>query len=288
MSAVEHASQVGSTPIHKGYVDLEFGQIHYRSVLTAQKPLLLFFHQSPSSSVMYIELMMRLRTDFDVLALDTPGFGGSDAMPGAMTIAALTQTLKAAKDAVDERPCFVFGHHTGAALAVQMAADYPDIVQALALSGPPLLSQSQRENLVSRASLFPFKEDGSHLLPMWRRVREKDQQADLQLTQREVILAFLAEDAYPASYKAVVDQDLSGLLGKIICPTLVFAGDEDPLYGSVTPTLSCLKNGERAEISAGCKTFICDRQANEVSALLQDFFKKYVNHQSNKVDGLIV
>jgi len=94
---------------------------------------------------------MRKRTDFaatleglDALALDLPGFGGSSPEPpepmGAAGYAALVApALEACADRV-----VVIGHSFGGRVAVHLAADHPDRVAALVLTGAPLLHRAGR------------------------------------------------------------------------------------------------------------------------------------------------
>lgn len=260
-----------------GYVDVGEGQIHYRYSKisdTRPLPLLVLLHQSPSASVMYEQLMLALAEHFEVLALDTPGFGQSDALEGAASIAALTLVLHSAKSQIDPRPCYVFGHHTGAAIAVEWAATFPQEVTCLALSGPPLLDENLKSVLVERASLFPQREDGQHLISMWHRIRDKDRQAPLSLSVRELCLALRADTAYPQSYQAVVDHNFAEQLTNIMCPTLVLAGGKDPLYGSVEPTLKKLKNAHKGELPAQSGTYVCDLNTDAVAQQLTSFWQQ--------------
>lgn len=265
------------TLLRRGYVDVGNLQIHYRygkSTHDNFRPLLVLLHQSPSASVMYQTMMQLLVEQFDVLALDTPGFGHSDALDGDVSIAALTSTLHAAKNIIDSRPCYLFGHHTGASLAVEWAATQPDVV-CLALSGPPLLDDNLKSTLVARAAVFPLQDDGQHLLSMWQRIRDKDRDAPLSLSMRELGLAFNAGNAYPDSYQAVVDHDFDMQLSRIECHTLVFAGDRDPLYHCVEPTLARLKKAYKGELPEGAGTYVCDRFCESVADQLTRFWHQH-------------
>ncbi len=264
--------------LRRGYLNVGEGQVHYRYGTLVDAPsrsLLVLLHQSPSSSVMYERLMQLLIEEFDVLALDTPGFGQSDALDGNVSIAALTTTLYTAKNQLDKRPCYLFGHHTGASLAVEWASSRPQDVACLALSGPPLLDDNLKATLVERASLFPLQEDGQHLVSMWQRIRDKDRSAPLNLSMRELGLAFNADTAYPQSYQAVVEHDCAGQLSKIACPTLVFAGDQDPLYHSVEPTLARLAQAEKGELPTGAGTYVCDLHSECVADQLTRFWYRH-------------
>ena len=71
-----------SSLIKTGRISTPFGQIGYRSISNKEtqevRPLIVFFHQTPSTSVMFESLMLSLADLYDCLALDTPGFGASE------------------------------------------------------------------------------------------------------------------------------------------------------------------------------------------------------------------
>ncbi len=261
--------------VRRKYLDLATGQLHYRVAGDRANAPLLLLHQSPSSSAMYEPLMERLGRDFYLVAPDTPGFGNSDPLPGNadnIDIVDYASAIQAFASALEITPCAVFGHHTGAAIAVQLAHDHPDTITAMALSGPTLLSEEQKRTLPDAASPFPATDDGAHLQAMWQRIRGKDPQAPLTLVQREVLSAFASGDAYQGSYRAVTRQDFASQLRSITCPVLAFAGDQDPLYGAVAPTLACLQHGSSVDLPGGERTYVCERQVDVVAATLTDFF----------------
>jgi pimeloyl-ACP methyl ester carboxylesterase len=261
--------------VRRAYLDVDGIQLHYRSAGDPQCPPLLLLHQSPSSSAMYETLMTQLAGKYYLLAPDTPGFGNSDPLPGevqALEIADYARVIHDFCCAMDILPCHVFGHHTGAAIAVQLEHDFPGSAVDMALSGPTLLNEEQKLGLPQLASPFPVEESGSHLQAMWQRLRDKDPEAPLAITQRELLSAFDSGDNYQASYRAVTRQDFEGQLPGISCPVLVFAGSEDPLYGAVEPALALLARGEGLELPGGERTYVCERQAELVAAALADFF----------------
>jgi haloalkane dehalogenase len=267
----------------RAYVDVGDLQIHYRYTPPAlgstgdapDRPVLLMLHQSPSHSAMYEPLIALLADRFHIIAPDNPGFGGSDPLPGkkpqvqdyAAAISGLVQALELA-------PCFVFGHHAGAAIAVQLEHDYPGTARALALSGPPLLDEAARAALPGMATPFPVAEDGSHLLQMWQRIRNKDAQAPLSITQRETLSALASDAGYHASYSAVAAQDFAALLPAIACPVLAFAAGNDPLLSGVAPTLALLSDGHEGKLDGNERTYVCEKQAQDVAVLLAEFFLK--------------
>ena len=260
-----------NTRIKRGYVSAGRLQLHYRRCGTEGAPLLVLLHQTPSSSAMYEPLMTALADRFELLALDTPGFGGSDALLEGFSIPAAAAALAAAVRWLKPGPAFWFGHHTGAALALQVAASHPEQVSRLALSGPCLLDDALRERLPKVAAPVPLAADGSHLATLWQRMAAKDAEADPAIWQRETLIAAASGNAYPDAYRAVVEVNTAAQLAAIECPTLVFAGTLDPLHGQLDAAHRLLRRGVKAEIT-GARTFVCERQCAEVAALLSDFF----------------
>lgn len=263
------------TSIRRGYVDVDGGQLHYRYCGKPQACPILLLHQSPSSSIMFEKLMTAIGGDYYILAPDTPGFGATDAL-SSLSIDACAQVVKQFLDSLGVDQCFVFGHHTGASIAVQLAFDNPDLVSALSLSGPTLLSDELKSMLPAKAEAFPLEEDGQHLLDMWRRIRNKDSEAPLVLSLREALLAFQCGDEYKTAYQAVVEQDFGSQLKALECPVQVFSGDNDPLYSCVDTTLELLKKGEKSVMPTGSGTYICDLNTSELSKTVLDFYHR--NH----------
>lgn len=257
--------------IKRGYVPAGRAQIHYRRAGQPTAPLLVLLHQTPSTSAMYEPLMHALSDRFDLLALDTPGFGNSDAIDGEFSIAAAASALAAAVRWIRREPAYWFGHHTGAALALQVAATHPEQVARLAMSGPCLLDDALRQKLPQLAAPIPQAADGSHLQALWTRMRAKDAEAPLDILERETLTAAAAGVCYAQAYAAVTQVDTQAQLKALQCPTLVFAGTLDPLYGQLEAAYRLLAQGRKAEIF-GARTFVCERNTADVAALLKDFF----------------
>ena len=263
--------------IRRHYVDTSIGQIHYRAtgrVDTDNVPIVML-HQVPSTSIMYEALMNTLigqqeGCEYRIIAPDLPGFGGSDPLNEPVTIKAYAKIIHETLAALGVRYCILFGHHTGASVAVQLEYDFPGLAKKMVLSGPTLLDQTLRELLPTKSFAFPVQEDGSHLLSMWQRIRAKDNAADLPLIQRETLIGSGLGETYPDAYKAVIGQDYAAQLATVKCPTLVFAGTNDPLIGQLDNALALLGNGHKAVIE-GATTYVCERHVNQVAALLRDF-----------------
>jgi pimeloyl-ACP methyl ester carboxylesterase len=259
------------TKSKKGYVETTHGQVHYRCTGERGAPNLLLLHQTASSSAMYEPLMERLADQFWLFAPDTPGFGGTFYPPQQARMEFYAEVLHEATMNFGFASCFVFGHHTGASIAVQMECDHPGFAQKMILSGPPYLTTEQREGL--RASIAPIvlQEDGSHLLKLWTRLRAKDTTAPIELTHREFLLNLHAGERYHEAYLAVCDHDFNAQLAALNCPVLVMAGDNDTLLSALEPAYAALKHGTMRRIPE-TNTYICDRKAEVVAEIVREFF----------------
>jgi haloalkane dehalogenase len=261
--------------IKRAYCDLGpeigGGQLHYRSNFNKSAPVLLLLHQSPSDSAMYETLMAELDDEFWLIAPDNPGFGQSDSLPTGFSLESCAAAVESLLKELQITTCFVFGHHTGASIAVQFVTDASVQVPRLALCGPTLLSPQMQASLPEKAQPFQMDEGGSHLVGMWERIRGKETGASFELSQREVMSAFAAGENYLQAYVAVTEQDYAAQLRALDCPTLVFAGTEDILYPQLAASADLLQQGT-LKIMKGAGSYVCDRQAPEVAELLRDFF----------------
>ncbi len=257
--------------IRKGYTDIPTGQVHYRELRRAEGLPLVLLHQTASSGAMFERLMSLLANDFPLLAPDTPGFGSSDPLPMPWTLSDLAEALYTALLSLGVTACYLFGHHTGAALAVQMAFAHPGFVRKLALSGPPLLSPAQVTALLSTLPPFAIAPDGSHLTATWQRIRRRDPDLPLAIVQRELLLTQAAGEAATAAYHAVFAQPLAAQLAALDGPVLVMAGEHDTLRSGLESAHGLLRQGSMLVIpDAG--PYLCDRQPEAVAAALRRFF----------------
>jgi haloalkane dehalogenase len=255
--------------IKKGYIETSHGLIHYRTAGIETNPHVLLLHQTASSSVMYEAIMNLLADKFYFFAPDTLGFGGSDFPPETATMKIYAAGLREASDKFGLENPFVFGHHTGASIAVQMEFDKP-FARKIILSGPPYLSNAQKDEFKKGVQPIVIKPDGSHLLNLWQRLRAKDETAETALIHREFLLNLHAGERYHEAYFAVFDHEFEMQSAMLQCPVLVTAGDADTLRDSLEPAFKALQKGELRYLIGN--TFICDRSPQTIAEVMIEFF----------------
>lgn len=267
------------TKIRAGYAETAHGQIHYRTVaagrLLGLGRALVLLHQTASSSVMYEALLPHL--EGWRIALDTPGFGQSFKPGAPLTIPFCAEVLREALLSLGVTECNVFGHHTGAAIAVQMAHLYPSFVRRLVLCGPSLLSAEQKAKLLAGLKPFVIDESGAHLTAVWERLRRRDPALPLETVHRETLLTLGAGEFALQTYRAVFAQNFAEQLAALDIPVLVMAGEYDTLRASLEPAFALLKHGQMCVIPEGT-TYVCDSAPHAVAAHINQFLNGDAPH----------
>jgi pimeloyl-ACP methyl ester carboxylesterase len=114
-------------------------------------------------------LIRALGEDRWAYAPDFPGFGDSDPPAAPPSISEYAASIGALLDATGHSPVDVFGYHTGALSAVELAIERPMQIRRLVLVGLPLLDDTERGALVAQPWPMPAQRDGSHLAVEWER-----------------------------------------------------------------------------------------------------------------------
>lgn len=103
-----------------------------RYVRAGQGPPVVLIHGLASSIYTWKAVLPRLAADHDVVALDLPGFGGSE-QPADLDFADLVAAVSALLDALGLERASLVGNSLGGAVAASVAARRPERVPALVL-----------------------------------------------------------------------------------------------------------------------------------------------------------
>lgn len=258
------------TFVTKRYINTKDGQIHIRMSASPKGLIpLVMLHQTASSSVMYEAIIGKFKDSIGIVAPDTPGYGASFDPLAPPTVSYYTEILHEVLTQLGIERCYFFGHHTGAAIAVQFIQSYPQFVEKLVLSGPPLLSDEQKDSLNSSLTKGQFDTNGEHLQKIWERISSRSLAGDLDLIQRETLLTLRA-NRYHETYQAVFEQNFAEQIKQITCPTLIICGEEDTIRASAEPTYALIPHSE-LKIIPNAGTYICDENTDEVVQILRSF-----------------
>src|SRR5438128_11615137 len=177
------------------------------------------------------------RRDFSAIAMDTLGLGASDSPASDPSIELWAEGAFALLDALEEPRAAVVGHHTGAVIAVEMAASAPARVSALVLSACPFVDAARRAKHHGTRVIddVEARTDGAHLAELWARRQPFYPADDIDLLQRFMIDALRAGEMAAEGHRVLNRYRMEDRLGQIHCPTLVIAPPGDPHVRPAAP-----------------------------------------------------
>ena len=146
--------------------------VHYRRA--GSGPPVVLLHASPRSSTEQLPLIEALADRFSVFAIDAPGYGGSDRLKTAEPdIAAYGAAMVDTLGALGLDHFAIYGRHTGAFVAAEVAARLPGRVAVAVYDGFPLFTPAEGEEFLG-GYLPPLtpRWDGLHLPGVWLCARE--------------------------------------------------------------------------------------------------------------------
>jgi len=265
-----------SITIRRAYTDTPYGQLHYRYAGEGE-PLLLI-HQTATSSYAYEPMMSHLASSYRVLAVDTPGYGMSDYPTNKeYTLADYAHTFAAFLKSLNIERASVFGHHTGASFACELAAEYPDMVDKLILDGTPYW-ENPVEQFLSHVHAIELKDDGSHMSDTWQELSDRIEpfyprpfsEDILRTLHWEVLWKLMAGERYHEAYVALGHYDIMSRLPLIKAPTLVMSGEKDGLRRTVEPVAEMIKRS-RTYIGPGGSYLKTYEDPEALARVVRDF-----------------
>jgi pimeloyl-ACP methyl ester carboxylesterase len=258
--------------ITRRFVDVPAGTIHCAIAGTGRPVLLL--HQTPRSWDEYRDVLPLLGRHFQAIAMDTIGFGDSSKLPlGRDSIEHWAEVALSLADALGIVRLSVVGHHTGAVIAVELAAAYPDRIDAAVLSAAPLVDADFRTRHAqpSRIDNVLRQPDGSHLGELWRVRQPWYPQGDIDLLERFVVDAVKAGPRAAEGHAVVARYAMETRLPLIRCPVLVIAPTADPhAYPSARPLAERIAGSRYVELAGGMVP-LPDQMPERFAELVTDF-----------------
>jgi pimeloyl-ACP methyl ester carboxylesterase len=242
-----------TSPIERTFVRIPSGRVHVAACGSGRPVLLL--HQTPRSWDEYREVLRLLGVGWRAIAMDTMGFGDSDPLPdGQDSIEGWAKAAHALLDALGHAKAAVVGHHTGAAIAVEMAAQRPDRVEALVLSACPYVDAARRAKEEGRWIIddVAVRADGQHLAELWGRRQPFYPEGRHDLLERFMIDALKAGPRAADGHRVVGRYVMETRLPLVRCPTLVIAPTADPHAHPHAPAVAAaIRDSRLIEIEEG-------------------------------------
>ena len=121
--------------IRREFIQVAGHEIHYR--IAGSGPPIVLLHDSPRSSVLHLPQLEHFADEFTVIALDTPGYGNSAALPREPRpeIGDFADSLAATLAALKIERCAIYGFHTSSKIAREFAVRPPQRVALAVIAG---------------------------------------------------------------------------------------------------------------------------------------------------------
>lgn len=272
--------------IKRGFVDIDGGQIHYRTAGSGAGRPLVMLHASPGSSRQLEPLITAFAATRRVVAPDTMGNGDSSPPREAQpTIETLAAGALEALDALGLHEIDLYGSHTGASIAATIALAQPQRVKHLVLDGVGLYQpEEQQAILANYLPEVPVDHQGLHVLWAWQFCRDtylfwpwfKHDKAgvrDVGLPSPEALHAKFVEvikayGSFRASYRAAFSFDKRQHLPKLKVPTLGVCARNDMLFPYLDELGRLIPGARKQEIPGLATPQACAETARLIAAFL--------------------
>lgn len=234
------------------YVDTPTARVHLRCAGSAERPLMVL-QSAPGSTEPLSEVIRGLASTRRVIAPDFPGNGDSGKPSGPVDIARLGEMMLETADALALPRMDLWGTHTGALVALEMALQAPDRVGRVILEAPPILAADFSRDILAHylPKLVPDRW-GLHLQQAWNMRRDmfvfwpwyRDSREtirplglpDLAMLHQWTIGLLKSGTTYDLSYRAAFEYPTAERLARTTRPTLLTAGPTDMLVDALQRT----------------------------------------------------
>ena len=275
-----HDTNPAEVRVRRGFIDVAEGQVHYREAgrPTPGMPTLVLIHASPGSALTLEPLLRAFGRSRHVIAPDTLGNGDSSPPPGdSVTVAQLAQAHLRALEALGIARFDLYGTHTGASIASEIAIAHPGRVRALVLDGVGLYGQEEQAEMLARyVPRVEIDQNGSQLHLLWAFVRDaylfwpwyrKDAAhrrptglPEAHALHDKFVEVLKAARSFHLPYRAALGHDKRARLPLLAVPTLLTCAAEDMLHeylgalGQLVPQAQCVTHAGTATPEALART----------------------------------
>jgi pimeloyl-ACP methyl ester carboxylesterase len=275
--------------VRREFVDVAHGQIHLRRIDHGGNAPLVMIHPSPGSSRQLEPLMRALaRLDRPTLAPDTAGNGDSD--PLGIVQPEIPDLARAAAEAISMRlpgRCHLYGSHTGASIAMEIAIAQPERVASLTIEGMGLYDAGLQSEVLERYAreIRPDLE-ATHLMKVWHFCRDQflfwpyynrtaagrlaDGLPDADGLHDFVVEVLKAMRSYHLSYRAAFRHPKRSRLPLLRVPVHSVCSPSDMLFGYAREVAALVPGARFTELPAWSDPTFHDRAASVIDRFLEE------------------
>jgi pimeloyl-ACP methyl ester carboxylesterase len=234
--------------------------------LSGKGKLIVLLHGWGDSSRTFNSMQTALVKNYEVLAINLPGFGGSQQPPTAWGLSDYSGFIRSLLLKLDKQAYAIIGHSNGGAIAIHgLASAELQAKRLVLLASAGIRGEAKARN---RALLVVVK--GGKLLSMPLPARLK---RNLRATSYKMVGSdMLVVEELQESFKKIVAEDVRLEAKKIHIPTLIIYGDQDkatpPRFGKL---FNAAITSSSLYVFAGGGHFIHHEKPDDVERLIKEF-----------------
>lgn len=229
------------------------------------KPIVML-HGWADSAKTFAGMVEKLKPDYEIYALDLPGFGGTQAPAEAWDLNQYADFVNAWMNKLRLQPYALTGHSYGGAVAIMVASQNSSFKRLVLLASAGVRDKKRGRKLVMKTAAKVAKTP-LYLLPEAKRRRVK------QKLYGSIGSDIMLLPHMEATYRKMISQDVRQAARQIKLPTLLIYGAND---GETPPVDGRLLHqaiaGSSLEIVDGGH-FIHQEKADAVASLMLKFLK---------------
>ena len=191
-------------------------------------PQALLLHGWGCSTQHFAPIAQALARDHRVTVIDFPAHGQSDRPPEPWGVQEFAECVKELAERLGIVPCDIIAHSFGGRVALYLAANWPDMVNRLIITGGAGLKKPQTEAQKKRSQAYQQKKRallGLARLPLLGGIAQKALKA---LQQKYGSADYNAlDDEMKKTFVKVISEDLQPLLPRVRASTLLVWGEND-------------------------------------------------------------
>ncbi|HKI98221.1 MAG TPA: alpha/beta hydrolase [bacterium] len=242
------------------------------------RPAVAFLHGAGGDHTLWQQQSRALaHHGFNVAALDLPGHGRSEDVPGLEAVADYADWVAAFLEAAGLPRAALVGHSLGACIALELAARQPERVTALALLASGLTMKVSpellRDTTEDKPRAVDFITAFAHGKPA--HLGHAPTPGNWMMGSGAALIAACSADVLHRDFAVCDAWDGAAAAAEVQCPTLVVAGAADrmtpPRAGKA---IADAVTGARYELLPATGHMIPSEAPRQLLRLLQDFLRK--------------
>lgn len=225
--------------VRRAYFGEPGAQLHYIEAGNASNETLILLPPSPNTSVYYEKIIPLLAAEHHVIAVDYPGFGGSDRISDVSISGYVKAVMPLAKT---YGSICASGFHTGALVANELALQNRDAVRKLVLIDVPYFDAPMRKKYMAKfpSGKLPTRVDDSFKKGVMDRHESLSEDRAFKIWVESLRSGRYQNDAFRAAFS----YDCDSQFGKLKHPLTVIATRS----GLLEPSRKTAKNVPQAEL----------------------------------------